>query len=140
MKIVLDTNILVGACKGSYYANRLLVACLQGKFTPLVGVALLAEYEDVLRRDELFTGSNLSIDERDELLDALLSVCEWVRIFYLWRPNLKDEADNHLIELAVAGNAKYIVSHNVKDFGQAQLSFDIAIINPKELLDTIRNK
>lgn len=44
MKIVLDTNILVGACKGSYHANRLLVACLEGKFTPLVGVAL-AEFD-----------------------------------------------------------------------------------------------
>ncbi|WP_368500055.1 PIN domain-containing protein, partial [Moraxella sp.] len=43
------------------------------------------------------------------MLNALLSICEWVRIFYLWRPNLKDEGDNHLIELAVAGNANIIV-------------------------------
>jgi hypothetical protein len=25
---------------------------------------------------------------------AFLSVCEWVNIYYLWRPHLKDEADN----------------------------------------------
>ncbi|AKG08401.1 toxin-antitoxin system toxin component, PIN family protein [Moraxella bovoculi] len=137
MHIVLDTNILVGACKGSYYANRLLVACLEGRFTPLVGVALLAEYEGVLARDEIFTDSNLSSDERDELLNALLSVSKWVKVFYLWRPNLKDEADNHLVELAVAGNARCIVSHNKKDFRQNELDFGIAIHTPQELLESV---
>ena len=137
MKIVLDTNILVGACKGSYHANRLLVACLEGKFTPLVGVALLAEYEDVLARNEIFTDSNLSFDERNELLNAVLSVSRWVKIFYIWRPNLKDEADNHLMELAVAGNAYCIVSHNKKDFRQSELDFGMAIYTPQELLENV---
>lgn len=134
MKIVLDTNILVGACKGSYHANRLLVACLQRHFTPLIGVALFAEYEDVLNRDTLFNEHDLSKSERNELLDALLSVSEWVRIFYLWRPNLKDEADNHLIELAVAGGATTIISHNIKDFQHNELNFGISILSPKQLL------
>lgn len=137
MHIVLDTNILVGACKGSYYANRLLVACLEGRFTPIVGVALLAEYEDVLARDEIFTDSNLSFDERNELLNALLSVSKWIKVFYLWRPNLKDEADNHLIELAVAGNACCIVSHNQKDFRQSELDFGIRICTPQALLESV---
>lgn len=26
----------------------------------------------------------------------------WTRIYFGWRPNLRDEADNHLVELAVA--------------------------------------
>ena len=43
--------------------------------------------------------------------------------YYLWRPNLPDEADNHLIELAVAGGASHIVTGNLKDFRNAQLSF-----------------
>ena len=30
-----------------------------------------------------------------------MSRCRWVEVFYAWRPNLPDEADNHLIELAV---------------------------------------
>lgn len=123
MKIVLDTNILVGACMGSYPANRLLAACLQGKLTPLIGAALLTEYEDVLNRTSLFSGSKLNLSERNEVLDALLSVCEWTRIYYLWRPNLRDEADNHLLELAIAGNADFLVTRNLKDFTQAQLLF-----------------
>ena len=58
MKVVLDTNILVGACLGSYHANRLIKACLTGEFIPIIGVALLAEYEDVLARDDIFAKVN----------------------------------------------------------------------------------
>lgn len=74
MKIILDTNILVGACMGSYAANRVLASCLRGEYTALVGAALLAEYEDVLNRETLFSGCPLNQNERNELLDALLSV------------------------------------------------------------------
>ncbi|UZA04722.1 PIN domain-containing protein [Moraxella bovis] len=52
----------------------------------------------------------------------------------MWRPNLKDEGDNHLIELAVAGNANIIVSHNQKDFRQNELNFGIQILTPEQLL------
>jgi hypothetical protein len=30
-----------------------------------------------------------------------------------WRPNLRDEGDNHLVELAIAGGAEAIVTYNV---------------------------
>ena len=34
-----------------------------------------------------------------------------------------DEGDNYLIELAIAGNAEILVTHNIKDFQQSQLKF-----------------
>ena len=57
----------------------------------------------------LFTKAPISARDRAVLLDAVLSVCQWVNITFLWWPNLPDESDNHLIELAVAGNAEWIV-------------------------------
>jgi hypothetical protein len=61
---------------------------------------------------------------RDEGADqAFLSVAEWVKVYFLWRPNLPDEADNHLIELALAGNAETIVTNNTKDLAHGQLPF-----------------
>jgi len=38
-----------------------------------------------------------------------------------WRPNIKDEGDNFLIELAVAGNADYLMTNNIGDFKNTQL-------------------
>ncbi len=67
-----------------------------------------------------------------------VSVCEWVRIYFLWRPNLPDEADNHLIELALAGGADIIVTHNVRDVRRGELSFpQLQILTPREFLKTI---
>ena len=54
----------------------------------------------------------------------------------MWRPNLKDEADNHLIELAIAGNAPIIATYNIKDFRQTELIFnEVLIKRPDEIID-----
>jgi hypothetical protein len=42
-------------------------------------------------------------------LDGFAQVCKPVDARYLWRPNLKDEADNHLVELAIAANANTLL-------------------------------
>ena len=136
MRIVLDTNIFLGACIGQGDSNRLLVQCLQGKYLPLMSSTLLTEYEDVLQREHLFDRSRLNDAERDELLDIFLSRCEWTHVYYNWRPNLRDEGDNHLIELAVAGNARFVVTYNLRDFNQAELKFpSMAICTPEQLLE-----
>ena len=70
-----------------------------------------------------------------ELLNALYSICDWVPIYYLWRPNIADEGDNFLIELALAGNATHIVTNNISDLKNAELNFpDLKIVTPARLL------
>lgn len=77
----------------------------------------------------------MTVRDRFELLAALASVSEWVEIYYAWRPNLRDEGDNHLIELAVAGKAAAIVTNNVKDLRSGELLFpSIRILTPAELI------
>jgi len=133
--LVIDTNVMVAAMLGSPAANRVIDGCFTKQFKPLMGEALFAEYEDLAHRDRLFEGCRLSLAEREELLDIFFSVCRWTRIYYAWRPNLRDEADNHLIELAVAGNAEVIVTRNIRDFRCAELRFPaIQIITPESLL------
>lgn len=75
VNIVLDTNVFVGACRGAGASNAVVAACLRGEATPLMGAALLAEYEDVPGRSELFERSRLDAAERDELLDIFLARC-----------------------------------------------------------------
>ncbi|MEM8830021.1 MAG: putative toxin-antitoxin system toxin component, PIN family [Cyanobacteria bacterium P01_G01_bin.19] len=136
-KIVIDTNVFVSVLIGqSESASReLLRRCLQRKYQPLMGNALFAEYHDVINRDHITNLCPLTNTEKTNLLAAFMSVCQWVRVYYLWRPNLLDEADNHLIELAMAGSAQIIATRNIKDFKQSQLKFpQLKILKPEELL------
>jgi len=138
MKAVIDTNIFIGACLGQGACSAVIAACLEEKLIPLMGVALLAEYEDVLSRPKLFVRSRLDAAERDELLDIFLATCRWTRIYYGWRPNLQDEGDNHLVELAVAGGADYIVTRNFRDVARMELLFpNLKVIFPETLLKEI---
>lgn len=123
-RVVVDTNVLVGALLRRHGENReILRACLEGRLTPLVGQALFLEYEDVLGRAQLFKKSPLDARERQRFLESFLTVCEWVQVYYLWRPNLRDEGDNHILELAVAGGASWVVTNNVADFAGSELRF-----------------
>jgi putative PIN family toxin of toxin-antitoxin system len=134
--VVVDTDVFVSALLGAGAANRLIAGCLGGQFQPLMGAALYAEYESVTERDRLFAGCRLNRKEREELFDIFMGVAVWTRIYYSWRPNLRDESDNHLIELAVAGGAEAIVTRNVRDFViGAELRFPrIIIATPAQYL------
>lgn len=86
-------------------------------------------------RAALWTGARLVGGEREELLDVYLSVCQWMRIYYAWRPNLHDEADNHVIELAVAGQAEFVVTRNTLDMATGELRFpQFRVVTPGEIL------
>jgi predicted nucleic acid-binding protein len=120
--VVIDINVMVAALlRGGASARAVLRACLRGQHQPVLGPALLAEYEDVLGRSELFTDSVLSVEERGEVFDGLLDRCRWVEVFFAWRPNLPDEADNHLIELGVAAQAEAIVTRGELRFASLRV-------------------
>ncbi len=68
-------------------------------------------------------------------MEAFFAVSQWTEMYYLWRPNLRDEGDNHVIELAVAGNAEAIVTRNRRDFERAELRFpQVRIVTPAQCL------
>lgn len=140
LRIVVDTNIFLGACLGQGAANHVVAACLRGQCHPLMGAALFAEYEDVLGRTELFEACRLNLDERNELLEIYLASCAWTRIYFAWRPNLPDEADNHLVELAVAGGARFIVTRNLRDVSRMELKFpQLRVVSPEDFLKEIES-
>lgn len=136
MRVVIDTNIIVSALMNPLNAPRqILRMCLNREIKPLIGSALFSEYRDVMARDALFQNCLIQRDEREALLDAFFSVGEWISIHFLWRPNLRDEADNHLIELAIAGGAEVIVSANKRDLNFGELLFpNLRILTAGEFL------
>lgn len=135
-RVVIDTNVLVGALLRREGHNRAVVrACFEDRLKPLVGQALFLEYEDVLGRQRLFQKSPLNARERQEFFESFLSLCEWVQVYFLWRPNLRDEGDNHVLELAIAGGASRIVTNNAADFSGSDLHFpDIRVLTPIDIL------
>ncbi len=134
--IVIDTSVLISALIGSQGPSReILRRCLQGTYKPLVSNALFLEYEDVSKRKKILKLCPLTNYEIKELLNAFYQTCRWVPIYYLWRPNIKDECDNFLIELALAGNASCIITNNIRDLKNAELTFpDLRIETPEQFL------
>lgn len=138
VKIVVDTNVFIGALISENGANRELIRrCLKQQYQPLMGNALFSEYESVMNRQEIIAKYPITQAEVKALFSALISISQWISIYYLWRPNLKDEADNHLVELAMAGNARIIATNNLKDFGNSELHFpNLTILRPEDIIQS----
>ena len=67
-----ETNILVAVLLQSGGNSRaVLRGCLNGDYQAVLGPVLLAEYEDVLGRAELFADSALSARKRFEVFDGI---------------------------------------------------------------------
>lgn len=133
--IVLDTIIRVAVLllRGGGTARSVFRACLNARYQPVIGPALLAEYEDVMGRTDLFVNCALSAKERSEVLDGFLNRCRWVEVFYAWRRNLPDEADNPLIELGVAAHAHAIVTRSLRHVAYGELKFpSLRVVTPEQ--------
>jgi putative PIN family toxin of toxin-antitoxin system len=135
IEIVVDTNVFIGAILSSQGLNRELIRrCLLGEYQPIMSNALYLEYESVIEREEIIAKCQES-SKVNELLDGFLSVSKWINIYYSWRPNLRDEGDNHVIELAIAGNAQILATNNLRDFRGSQLTFpQLQILNPYQII------
>lgn len=136
--VVIDTNVFVAGLSSDGGASRMVLRdALQGRIEPLFGNALWLEYEDLLGCP-VWTDATTP-EERLQVLATLARVGRWVSIYYGWRPNLPDEADNHLIELAVAGGAAAIITHNVRDVRRGELLLNgLRVFTPAEYLEKTR--
>jgi putative PIN family toxin of toxin-antitoxin system len=136
--VVVDTNVFVAALRsGGGPSREVIRRSLNGQYQPIFSNALWLEYEDLLGR-EVWT-QETTVDERRKVLAALAAASRWVKIFYGWRPNLRDEGDNHLVELAIAGGAEAIVTYNIRDFRLADLRWPgLAVLTPPECLERLK--
>jgi len=104
---------------------------------PLISAALILEYEAVAKREV----QRLKIPEStvDAIVRAFCFIGREADIHFRLRPFLPDPGDEFILELAVAGRADAIVTHNVRHFAGAE-KFGIQVLTPREFLRTIEKE
>ena len=135
-RAVVDTNVLyAGLYSASGASHQILRLIDRGRIVPQLSTTLLFEYEEVLRRNQ----RQLKLSDRavEDVLDGFCRCGEGRKIHFLWRPQLSDPKDDHVLELAVAAGGLDIVTYNIKDFTQASL-FGIRIVKPSKLLGELK--
>jgi putative PIN family toxin of toxin-antitoxin system len=139
MRIVFDTDVIVAALRSDQAASRLLLlAALDRRIIMLASVPLMLEYEAVLTRPEQLDKIGLSVVEINVVLDAVASVIEPVPLHFVWRPRLKDPADEMVLDTAVNGNADKLATFNLKHLRDAAMEFGIRANRPGEVLRELR--
>jgi putative PIN family toxin of toxin-antitoxin system len=116
-RAILDTNVLVAALSSRRGASFVLLRhVINQRFKLLASPALWLEYEAVLKRPEITRMHQLTLQDIDNVLNALCEVVEPIQAHFLWRPQLRDPSDEMVLEAAINGAASHLVSFNLRDF------------------------
>ena len=135
IRIVLDTSVIVAGLRSQLGAsNRILTLVAEQQLVPLMTTALFLEYEDVLSRSDQRLATGMSKEDVAGFLAAFASAAEAVDVYFTWRPQLADPADELVLEAAVNGRGSAIVTHNIRDFLPAARDFDVDVIAPGTML------
>lgn len=134
--IVIDTNVILSALQSNKGKSFELISKItEDVFDFAISVPLTLEYEAVLKRKldrTIFTDTDI-----EDFINYLCKVGIKTKLFYLWRPYLKDPFDDHVLEVTIQANARTIVTYNKKDFKEAE-NLGLKILTPKEFLETLQ--
>jgi putative PIN family toxin of toxin-antitoxin system len=134
-QVVIDTNVFVSALlskRGAAY--RLLTLVGSGLFQLNISVPLIIEYEDAAHR--ILHQTALTPDDLDDILDYVCQVSNRQKIFFLWRPFLRDPKDDMVLELAAAAGCDSLITFNTKDFAGIE-RFGLKAMTPQTFLRQI---
>ena len=137
MTVVLDTNVIYQALQSASGASHYILRLVrEQKIRLAVSVPVFSEYEAVLKREESLKDFDLTKSDIDAFLRFIAYIAKPYTIFFLFRPNLRDENDNIFVELSLTANADCLITGNIKDFTKNRnLNFeDLKILTPSEFV------
>lgn len=139
MNLVLDTDVVVAGLRSPKGASaELLRMARHGKLVLLVSVPLFIEYESKCLAVEHLAAAGLTHEEGQAFLDALAAFAKPVSMHFTWRPQLNDPADEMVLETAINGQARALVTFNRRDYGKAPAGFGIELWLPSEALKKLK--
>ena len=131
-RAVMDTNVLFAAFYSRAGASfEIFQRLRRGEWTVVLSNHLVHEYEEILknRRGDL----GLSLEDVDELLNAVCARGEEWQLAHAWEPVLADPDDEPLVQLAIESHANRIVSHNIRHLLPAR-ALGIDLLQPAAFL------
>jgi putative PIN family toxin of toxin-antitoxin system len=135
-RAVMDTNVLYAAfCSQLGASFELFRRLRQGEWVAVISNHLVHEYEEILKKnaEEL----KLSLEDVEELLNAICARAEEWTLQLGWNPILSDPDDEPLVQLAYESTANRIVTHNVRHLAPAA-SLGIELLKPREFLAILK--
>lgn len=135
-RAVMDTNVLVAAFRSRTGASfEIFQRLRRDEWTAILSNHLIFEYEEVLKRD--MATLSLSLDDIDQILNALCARGEEWPLTHNWQPVLPDPDDEPLVQLAQESAALGIVTHNTSHL-QPAAKLGIQVLKPREFLAKLR--
>lgn len=136
MRYVFDTNVIISALlfENSKPAQVLRYALENGEV--LLSLDLLEELNEVLGRERF--NQYVTSEEREEFLEALVERAVLVEITANVQ-ECRDPKDDKVLELALNGEAQYIISGD-RDLLVLHPFRDVLVITADELLKTIESE
>ena len=134
-RVVFDTSVIVASLRSRTGASFALLQLVLGQsLKPVLTVPLFLEYEDVLKRPDQMQAHGLDANAIDRLLTRVAKLGDAVEVFYKWRPQGVDPADEFIIEAAINGRADAIVTFNIRHIELPAQRFGIMTLTPGEFL------
>ena len=138
MLMVMDTDVLVAALRSPQGASAALLRQVrQGRLRMAASVSLFMAYEAVCSREEHRMAAGLSEAQVGVFLDGVAALIEPVEVHFSWRPQLRDPADELVLEAVVNARADALLSFNQRHFRGAAQRFGLRLALPGEFLRSL---
>ena len=139
---MLDTTVLFQALRGQGASYYILSLVRQSQIEMILSTAVLFEYQEVLSRPNNLKQFNLKKAQIDSFLAFISYIAKRVVIHFTHKPNLRDETDNKFLELALNGQADYLITSNIGDYKKNTdlKPTTMKIVTPAEFLKIWRGK
>jgi len=133
LRAVIDTNVVFEGLTHLGPSAKVLDAWAERRFRPCVSTTLALEYQAVLQ-------TKLAQRRRETAsmaLQALLARCEYVPIYFSYRPASPDPGDDLVVDCVVNSGA-LLVTSNIRDFLGASRQLGFPVLRPESFLPLIR--